>query len=314
MALKTTFLLLCACLLATQMFAQDRVHVLHVNGQVEYFAQQGAKPVLLSPGMELDMKGKVRCKGTGSVKLLSAGKTAVVSGNKMRDLQEVVGAKAGDNNTGFTNRFLNFVEESVEESDSEEKLKKHHQQNMNKASGGVKGYANQAYAIRPLLLASGKLPASNVTFRWHSAAGDGPYSFSLIVAEGSPVAQLLVTDTFVTLDLKQLALVADEAYEWSVSRGAAAKSVSVPVEMAAQSMETAQKSTAALPYYRSAAPDEQQLMLAYAYEDAGCYYGAHEVYTALIAAQPDNQLVRRLYAAFLARMDMLPEALALSRH
>ncbi len=123
MKLKSTFLMLCSCLFAIQLHAQERVHVLHVNGQVEYYSQQGAKPVMLSPGMELDIKGKIRCKGTASVKLLSNGRTTVVSGGKMRDLQTVAGAKAGESNTGFTGRFLDFVEESVEESDSEEKLK-----------------------------------------------------------------------------------------------------------------------------------------------------------------------------------------------
>lgn len=314
MTLKTTFLLLCSCLFATHLFAQERVYVLHVNGQVEYYAQQGAKPVLLSPGMELDMKGKVRCKGTGSVKLLSAGKTTVVSGNKMRDLQEVAGKKAGESNTGFTGRFLNFVEESVEESDSEEKLKKHHQQNMNKASGGVKGYANPAYTIKPLLFASGKLPSSEVTFKWRSVAGDGPYTFSLLLPGQSPVAQLLVTDTTATLDLKQLALDAGEEYEWSVTRGNTAKSAAVTIEVSPQSMEAAQNSISKLPYYTSASPFEQQMMLAYSYEQNNCFYAANQLYIALFTAEPNNQLVRSLYAAFLARMDMLPEAVALSRH
>ncbi len=185
---------------------------------------------------------------------------------------------------------------------------------MNKASGGVKGYANKAYAITPLLYASGKLPSSNVTFKWHSVAGDGPYTFSLLVSGGNTLAQVLVVDTAITLDLKQLPLNPDEAYEWSVTRGSTAKSTAVSVEISPQSVETAQKSISGLPYYLSASPFEQQIMLAYTYEEGNLYYSANEVYAALLSAEPDNQLLRRLYAAFLARMDMLPEAIALSRH
>ena len=213
MSLKTTLLLLCVSFLVNHLCAQEKAHVLHVNGQIEYYAQHGAKPILLTPGMELDMKGKIRCKGTASAKLLCNGRTALVSGNKMRDLEEVVGAKSGESSTGFTGRFLNFVEESVQESDSEEKLKKHHQQNMNKASGGIKGYANKEYTIIPSLLASGKLPASIVTFKWRSVAGDGPYTFSLLVSGANNVAQMLVTDTLITLYLKQLAVIPHESYE-----------------------------------------------------------------------------------------------------
>lgn len=311
MTLKTTALLLGFCLLSIHLLAQERAYVLHVSGQVEYYAQQGAKPVSLSPGMELDMKGKIRCKGSGTAKLLSNGRTTVVSGSKMRDLQDVAGTKAGESSTGFTGRFLDFVEESVQESDSEEQLKKHHRQNMNKASGGVKGYANKAYAITPLLFASGKLPLSNVTFQWRSVAGDDPYTFSLYVPGGKPVAQLLVLDTVATLDLKQLALNPDEEYEWSITRGSAAKSAAVTVEIAPQSMEAAQNSISRLAYYTSASPLEQQIMLAYAYEENNGYYAAHQVYAALFAAEPENQLLRRLYATFLARMDMLPEAIRL---
>ncbi|MEO6037369.1 MAG: hypothetical protein ABIQ93_03080 [Saprospiraceae bacterium] len=311
MILKVTSLLLCSCLLALRLMAQQTAHVLHVSGQVEYYAQHAAKPVLLSPGMELDMKGKVRCKGTASAKLLSNGRTIVVSGSKMRDLQALAATNAGESNAGFTGRFLNFVEESVQESDSEEKLKKQHRKYMNKASGGVKGYANQANAITPLLLASGKLPLALVTFQWRKAAGDGPYTFSLLVPGGKPVVQLLVLDTAITLDLKQLALNPDEGYEWSITRGSTAKSAAMPVEISPQSMEAAQNSISRVPYYSSALPFERQLMLAYTYEEDNCYYGANQVYAALLSAEPNNPLLRRLYAAFLARMDMLPEAIAL---
>lgn len=312
MTRNITFLLFCCCLSAVHLHAQEHVNVLHVSGQVEYYSQQGAKAVLISPGMELNINGKIRCKGASTAKLLSNGRTALVSGNKMHNLQDLVGAKAGEGNTGFTGRFLDFVEESVEESDSEEKLKKHHRQHMNKASGGVKGYASQAYTITPLLFASGKLPLSAVTFKWRSVAGDGPYTFSLLVPGEKPVAQLLVADTLATLDLKQLALSTDEAYEWSVTRGATAKSPAVSVEIDPQNMETAQNSISRLPYYSSASPIEQQIMLAYAYEENNCYYSANQVYTALRTAEPGNQLLHRLYAAFLARMDMLPEAIGLS--
>jgi hypothetical protein len=306
--MKTLFPLFCACLSAICLSAQGTAYVLHVSGQVEYYTQHGAKPVLIAPGMELDLKGKVRCKANASAKLLSNGRTILVSGSKMRDLQDMAGAKEAENNTGFTGRFLNFVEESVKESDTEADLKKHHREHMNKASGGVKGYANPAYNITPLLLASGKLPAGNVTFSWRPVAGDGPYTFSMLEPGGSPVAQVLVSDTLITLDLKQLALDPNEEYEWSVVRGNAAKSVAVPVEMAPQSLETAQNTISRLPYYSSASPNERQIMLAYAYEEDHCFYNANQVYAALLAAEPGNQLTRRLYASFLARMDMLPEA------
>lgn len=310
MKTQLLFIVLCACLSNLRILAQGTAYVLHVSGQVEYYSRHGAQAQSVSPGMELDMKGKIRCKGSGSAKLLSNGRTTLVSGGKMRDLKDIVGA--GESSTGFTGRFLNFVEESVEGSNSDEKLKEHHRQFMNKASGGVKGYASNDYAIKPLLLASGKLPAGPVTFQWRKTAGDGPYTFSLLIPGGHPIAQVQVSDTAVTLDLKQLALDTDEVYEWSITRGNGEKSAAIPIEIAPQSMETAQKAVASSPYYKTASASEQQIMLAYNCEQDQCFYSAGQVYAALSAAEPENALLRRVYAAFLARMDMLPEAVKMA--
>ena len=308
MTLKTFPFLLCFGLISLHLCAQGSAHVLHVSGQVEYFSQHGAKPVLLSPGMELSMNGKVRCKASSSAKLLSNGQTIVVSGSKMRDLKDLAGAKAGENNSGFTNRFLNFVEESVKEGDSEEKLKEHHRQYMNKASGGVKGYASPTFAIRPLLISTGKMPAAPVTFQWRSSAGEGPYTFSIAEPGGKALLQVPVNDTLFTLDLKQVALLPDEEYEWSVTRGSAAKSPAATIMLAPSVVDAVNNNTIHQSNYKTSSPNEQQLMLAYAYEEAGCYQNACQIYAALHSAQPDNLLLRRVYAAFLARMDMVGEA------
>ena len=50
--------------------AQQEVIVFRVSGQVQYFTHHGATPVLLQPGMELGLSGKLRCKGSSSAKLL----------------------------------------------------------------------------------------------------------------------------------------------------------------------------------------------------------------------------------------------------
>ena len=64
----------------------------------------------------------------------------------------------------------------------------------------------------------------------------------------------------------------------------------------------------------AADPVEQQLMLAYGLEEEHCFYEANRVYAELYGANPGNALLRKLYASFLARMDMLPEAIALMGH
>lgn len=306
--MRTLFLVCCFLLIQSGLSAQKEVIVLHVTGQVQYYAQYGAKPVLMYPGLELDLKGKMRCKGSASAKLLYNGGTFVVSGTKFKDIQDVVKASGGASQMSFTGRFFNFVTESVKEGETREKLEKHHRRYMSKTSGGIKGYAKPGYAIIPLLLTIGKLPSANVIFKWRNTPGEGPYTFNLLGSGGQAVAKVLVRDTFITLDLEQLALNLDEEYNWKVTRGDSAKSLPVPFMVCPASTMDKQNEISQEAVFKTATPTEQQLMLAYSLEQESCFYSANQTYAHLLAADPDNLLLRKMYATFLARRDMLPEA------
>lgn len=291
---------------------QDVVIVTRVSGQVQYYAQHGAKPIMVHPGMELSLTGKIRCKGNSSAKLLYKNATLPLAGSRLRDVQEVVKAARPSSQMGFTGRFLNFVTESVKDGETPEKLQKHHRRYMNKASGGIKGFSGKEFQIPAIILTTGKLPAANVIFKWRNTAGEGPYAFQLYAAKGKQVAHILVRDTFLTLDLDQLAMDIFAEYEWSVTRGEGVKSASIPFEICPDKAKEVQGQIAQESDYQSADPIEQQLMLAYGLEEEHCFYSANNTYAHLLAADPDNALLRKMYASFLARMNMLPEAIAIA--
>ena len=150
--MKTIFIALCCLWFQIGLAAQKEVIVLHISGQVYYYANYGSKPIMLFPGMELDLKGKVRCKGIGDAKLLYNGHSFLLSGTKTRDVQDVVKATAAASQMSFTGRFFSFLTESVKEGDSNEKLENHHRHYMNKTSGGIKGWATPTYSLVPLQL------------------------------------------------------------------------------------------------------------------------------------------------------------------
>jgi len=304
--MRTLIFLYAICLLQYDASAQNEISVLHVSGQVQYFANAAAKPVNLYPGMLLNISGRIRGKGASTAKLVYEGMPIVVTGSKMQDLKEVVKAAAKGSQMSFTGRFFNFLNESVKEGVTDEKLKKHHRRYMTKSSGGIKGWAKPEYAISPLLLASGKLPKSNVIFKWRNSLGEGPYTFSLMSEQNNLIAQLLIRDTSITLDLDQLALDLDEEYTWFVVRGATEKSVPIPFELCpihpengALTQETA---------YQAAGPAERAYMELFWLEEERYFYAAHQAYQDLLAVEPRNPLLQRMYATFLARLDMLPEA------
>ena len=304
--MRTITIAICCFFLQTVLSAQSAITVL--SGQVFYFPQSGSTPLLKGPGTQFELKGKIRCKGNESAKLVYNGYRFWVKGSKLRNVQDVVNAASRANEMSFTGRFFNFLTESVKEGESTENVKKYHRKYMEKSSGGIKGWAKPGYPIRSLALSSGKLPSANVIFKWRNTAGEGPYTFTLLSGQNVPIAQIQVRDTAFTLDLDQLALNLDEEYTWSVNRGQSAKSVPMEFEICQSCLAEKQTDLLNDADYKSATLYEQQLMLAYKLEEEHCFYAANSTYMHLLATEPDNGLYRKMYATFLARMDMLPEA------
>jgi|GEM_PF-1605758 len=290
--------------------AQNEVTVL--SGKLFYYPQAGSNPILKYAGTQLELKGKFRCKGSESAKLFYNGHYFWVTGSKLRNVQDVVNAAVKTNEMSFTGRFFNFLTESVKEGENTENVKKYHRKYMNKSSGGVKGFGPKpGYEITPLFINSGKLPPENVIFKWRNTTGEGPYTFHLFSQEDKMAATLLVRDTAITLDLDQLALNLDEEYSWNVTRGESAKSESLPFEICPNSVVERQTDLSHETAFQKADHTEQQLMLAYMLEEEHCFYAANNTYARMIADDADNALVRKMYASFFARMDMLPEAISL---
>lgn len=306
--MRAATITICFLFLHSFLRAQSDVLVLHVNGQVLYYAQIGAKPVPLYSGMYLGLTGKVRCKGSATAKMVYNGKAFLVSGTKMRDVQDIVKSAGKASQMSFTGRFFDFVTESVKEGDNPENVKKHHRKYMGKVRGGIKGFAG--FTITPLLLTTGKLPPAKVMFNWRPLnGGAGPYTFKLFDKDTTTIAQILVKDTVITLDLEQLALNLDEEYSWNVSKGAYDRSAPIRFEICPTSVVERQTDLSHEPAFLSADPTEQQLMLAYRLEEERCYYMANNTYKQLLDANPNNVLIHRMYTTFLARMEMEGEAL-----
>lgn len=288
--------------------AQSKLVVLHVTGQAEYLPFYGAKSVYLAPGDELEIKGKIKCKGAGSIRLIFDGIPITVTGTKARELDEIVKTATRHSQMSFTGRFFSFLNESVNEGVTDEKLKKHHRRYMNKTSGGIKGFATPDATVKALLLTTGKLPAANVIFKWRNIQGGGPYLFTIQNAAHKDVAKVLTRDTAITLDLDQLALNLDEEYHWMVERGEKDHSAQIPFEVCPSPAIEQASEISNDASYQNAGPEERKLMAAFMLEEERFFYAANQIYQQLTQQSPDNAIYRRVYASFLARMDMLPEA------
>lgn len=316
--MRTITLAICCLFLHLGLAAQQEITV--ISGQVLYYTEQGAKPMIKSPGSQFALTGKLRCKGSESAKLLYNGHYFWISGPKMRYVQDVVNAAVKTSEMSFTGRFFNFLTESVKEGENPENVKKYHRKYM-KTSGGIKGFGRMDDEIEPkksdeieaLWLTCGILVPANVIFKWRNTPGQGPYSFKLLSAEGKPIAHLILRDTAVTLDLDQLALDLDKEYAWNVTRNDTLKSADITFRLWSTSKVEVESKIApsGIEAFKAASPIEQQLMLAFRLEEQHCYYTANSTYAKLLSSDPENELIRKMYATFLARMDMLPEASAI---
>ena len=180
---------------------------------------------------------------------------------------------------------------------------------MGKNSASIKGFSTKNFDIVTPLVTMGKLPAARVTFKWRSTTGTGAYTFQLMTGSGDILAELLARDTFVTLDLDELAMDIQAEYQWQVTRNdGKTSSAVIPFELTKNTTEKAEADLEKQTDDKALTPMEKKLMLAYFLEQERYWYQANAVYEQLLSTvQPDDVLVRKMYATFMARMNMLPE-------
>lgn len=292
---------------------ETTVTATHTIGIVEYFKQTGAPAQHVFPGMKMELSGSLRCKSNASVKLLYRGVAFENNSNKLMTLAELVGSVNTEGQADFTGRFWNFIHKSVEETDSEEKLKANHQSFMERTRGSKKGLGSHGYVISAIPLASGVLPLDVITFKWRKPADQAACVLEIRSTEGERLVYVQARDTIVSLDLRQMALQSAREYEWVVAQSDSSTSAVLTFKLAPDIIQKADSKLKEDKGYQSASLEERQLMRAYYFEEAQCYYLADETYSALMAASPENKFIRMIYAAFLSRMDMLPEGQRLIR-
>jgi hypothetical protein len=315
--MRKLLVLLTALLLGHWLPAQNEVVVVHVLGEVSYFAPQQKQAQAVYPGQRLALDGSLRGQSGASIKLLYQGQSFTFEGGKKRELRELEQAAKAGSRLGFVSRFWEFLYSSVKQSADEKRLEEHHRQYMEKAYAGIKGFARQQdYPIRSPLLYAGKLSDALVTFQWSGMPPDGAPRFQIRRSgSGTALLSASVRDSTFSVHLAQLQLQPATEYLWQI----------LPAEdtatgpRSAATMFTYDPGAAAEVWqelqryheYQHSTPVEQALMYAYALEDAGFWYDAAQQYAETAAAHPRNQLVRDARAAFLARMDLLQEAQAL---
>ncbi len=165
---------------------------------------------------------------------------------------------------------------------------------------GWGGKGNKIRAILPF----GKLLPGKATFRWSRPSGNRNFKVSIFDGSNKLVMETTTRDTFWTLDLKAGPLQAGSIYQWSVSSDGepAAVSNTLNFELADADQRDAviqrvQRSSS----YAQNPPQIQRMMQAVALERGDFYLEAAGLYHELQSADPKNQMLRLMHAAFWIR-------------
>ena len=298
-----------------QASTQSNLTVTYTRGNVYYYASEANTAKSIYPGLSLPSSGRIRCDKGAKVKLLCKGKVFELTDNKMHFLDEIAKEAGSSKRISFLGRFWGFLSGSMDNTQDEQHLELHHKQSMENLNAGIKGYASREFAIQADLFFEGGLSATDVAFIWQSEA-DLNYCFRMTRQADDGVVLVVWTKANVLrLNLGDLALVDGEDYEWQIitneSDASAPHSRKMQFAFQPGAASRALSKVTGLKAYQAASHVEQQLMEIYALENNEFYYDVNSRYQKLAADKPENILVKRAYASFLASVNKMEAAKAL---
>lgn len=310
-----TFMLYSFLLVCVPLTAQTNLTVTYTKGKVYYFPPQQNDSRAIYPGLTLLSGGRVRCEQGAKVTLLCKGKTFELTDTKMHFLEEIAKEAGSTSSLSFMGRFWGFLSGSMESTEDEQHLEEHHKKSMENLRAGIKGYASQDFAIQADLLFGGKLSDLEVNFIWTPSAGLNRCYRLTRQADDGVILTAWTRANALRLNLGDLALEDGGIYEWQIitREGDATAPHSRKMQFvyhpsaATKALAEARGQSA----YGTASAVEQQLMEVFALETNEFYYDAYNRYKKLSSDMPEDMLIKRAYAAFLARIDKMEEAKSL---
>lgn len=298
-------------------FAQADVVVINSKGKIWYQnTAQSAKKSLV-PGQKIKAIGALLLDPGSQITLLSKGKTYRLSESGKHDLDLLIPSES-ENKMGFGSRFWSFLTDGLINSDNQKSLDQYHKQHMSVA-GGVKGFTGAERALNSLLPTYGKLVPGIIDFQWTAIEkGNVIYQFDITeVAGNTLIYRALYQTATVQVDLRRLALRDQQNYHWQVrvlDKKTKSQIDSIPPSEAFAFqfvLDPAPPIATALDEvdgYEEANEFDQSWMEAIAMEQEGFPYMAYRRYLKLKLANPNDLLIKKLFASFLVRQDQMSAA------
>lgn len=267
------------------------------------------------PGDEYPVAGCIIIPEDCVVKLLYGGKTQTLDKKGMHNLKTLFDVPTNTVKLGFTDRFLQFISKSMQDTENEKKVVESHRRNM-EVRAGIRGAGAAEHDIETDLLTEGNVSSEHLTFYWGEEEEAEEYIFRLYSNQDKvDLFMKKLTVSEFTLTSGQANLQPGKEYSWQVKSAANPRKQSVPRTFVyqPQGADDVLMTLKSSNDYTSASEVEQSLMYAYSLEEKQYNYDAAQVYEEAMRNWPDNRLVQRTAAAFYARMNKLNKATSLVR-
>ena len=295
---------------STTMLAQASFIVIRTSGKVEYRESKGDTPKRVLAGTEIPSVGTLNLGSGSAAKLLYSGKPIELKKKGKYDLKLLIDNKKSQGGRSFMSRFWSFINEGISNTGDSEKLQKYHQKYMEEATGGISGFSEAGNQIVTLDIGTGVMAEDAVTFQWRPLSNAPVFNFQIYESESKElVFKGMTRDTFLHLDLKNIHLEEGIEHYWIVGTTAdddkKIQSQKKFFNIQPDNKQEILANLVGLEDYNLAEDIEKQLIQSHIFESEGLLYSAHSVYLEMMHSYPENELVMRLYRAFLARNNSL---------
>ena len=289
--------------------------VLNVKGHIEYMKDQSGAKERLLPGKKISSAGALNLKGESKVSLLHNGKHIQLDQAGAYDLKTLIDKNDKGLSMSFAGRFWDFVNEGLSQSDNSDELNGYNEKLL-AVTGGVSGYAiDDEMSLQTIMPSTGNIGAQIVTFNWHSSKNKpASYQFKIYHVDADELVFKAITrDTSITLDFSQLAYQSETSYEWNVEAEDAEKELMKSelktFEYYPKAEELFAQKTKKLPDYKNADDFEKKWMEAIVMEQENFNFDAYIRYKNLSIQNPENLLIKKLFASFLVRQGLTQAAI-----
>lgn len=299
-------------LISSLLMGQEKVTVLTVTGHVNYFSGASNIGKRVLPGQLLPTIGFLRCDEGATAMLVFEGQRHPIKSKQEFDLKKLPKQKKRGSRMGYLGRFLNFIGSSVNNTEDNDKLEKHHERYMTSV-GGVRGFAQNEAAIKTFGYLSGPIAGGRVDFKWNYV-GQVPFYQFEISKEGEEDLLFMakVRANQLSVDLDELSIVQGEVYHWKVTAqtegGEAISTVEVPFSLEAEALSKLLTGNRLQKMQKSVEEGEEELVVLQQMQEQGFKHAAYSKYEVLLQQDANNLLIKRLFASFLAENDDLERA------